>query len=446
MPPRTAWPRTPATRPPANQVRSERRGAGRGPDKGGTDHDDQDDGHHAIGELDERVVGELGRQAMLVARRPVGAAEPRAGKADGCTGGDDRRGERREAMASRRKVAGASPRRHLLSCDASDAPTSLIVMGRCPGPQSRRGAGWPRGVGPRARRRVVAMSSDARTGPATDQARARACARRESAKRPRPIFLLIGVALAVALGIGLFSSFGGSSKSGRPGRVTPCPFLPTQARRQRHGEGDGRRRLQRQGGDPALLRQLVRAVPGRDPGPGRHRAHQPAAVADGWATIGIDGSDPPAAAMSFVHSAGVTFPVGVDATFQVTSGLFYFTGSRGGRRRGERHHQGHPLRRALDGRVRGLAARPGHVGTSPGYRYSQRKVSAAATGAATARERARPRLERTSRRAERAVEASESAAAGGAATSARPDGSWRGAHHAPEESTARGRDRWRRPG
>jgi thiol-disulfide isomerase/thioredoxin len=172
------------------------------------------------------------------------------------------------------------------------------------------------------------MSSDARTGPATDQAPPPEPAPAgRSAKRPRPIFLLIGVALAVALGIGLFSSFGGSSKSGRPGPGDAVPHfsLPKLV-------GSGTVRVTADGGSNGKAAILLffaswcAPCQGEIPALAATVRNQPAAVADRVATIGIDGSDPPAAAMSFVHSAGVTFPVGVDATFQVTSGLFYFTG------------------------------------------------------------------------------------------------------------------------
>lgn len=44
------------------------------------------------------------------------------------------------------------------------------------------------------------------------------------------------------------------------------------------------------------------------------------------ALIGIDGSDPTHNALAFVHTDGVTFPVGVDADYSVTQGLFAFTG------------------------------------------------------------------------------------------------------------------------
>jgi cytochrome c biogenesis protein CcmG/thiol:disulfide interchange protein DsbE len=38
--------------------------------------------------------------------------------------------------------------------------------------------------------------------------------------------------------------------------------------------------------------------------------------------IGVDVNDPPANAVPFVQKAGITYPVGVDQTFRVTSGLY----------------------------------------------------------------------------------------------------------------------------
>jgi cytochrome c biogenesis protein CcmG/thiol:disulfide interchange protein DsbE len=38
--------------------------------------------------------------------------------------------------------------------------------------------------------------------------------------------------------------------------------------------------------------------------------------------VGVDVNDPPANALRFVQEAGITYPVGVDQTFRVTSGLY----------------------------------------------------------------------------------------------------------------------------
>jgi cytochrome c biogenesis protein CcmG/thiol:disulfide interchange protein DsbE len=38
--------------------------------------------------------------------------------------------------------------------------------------------------------------------------------------------------------------------------------------------------------------------------------------------VGVDVNDPPANALPFVQKAGITYPVGVDQSFRVTSGLY----------------------------------------------------------------------------------------------------------------------------
>ncbi|HEX4082658.1 MAG TPA: TlpA disulfide reductase family protein, partial [Acidimicrobiales bacterium] len=45
----------------------------------------------------------------------------------------------------------------------------------------------------------------------------------------------------------------------------------------------------------------------------------------GVALVGVDGSDPTANALAFVHQSGVTFPVGADRNYTVTEGKFAFT-------------------------------------------------------------------------------------------------------------------------
>jgi len=42
--------------------------------------------------------------------------------------------------------------------------------------------------------------------------------------------------------------------------------------------------------------------------------------------IGVDSEDTEGSARSFIHSAGVTFPVAYDRQANVTNGLFYFNG------------------------------------------------------------------------------------------------------------------------
>lgn len=55
-----------------------------------------------------------------------------------------------------------------------------------------------------------------------------------------------------------------------------------------------------------------------------------AAVRNGEAgkasVIGIDGADNPTSAVAFVQKTGITFPVGADSAYAVTSGKFGFSG------------------------------------------------------------------------------------------------------------------------
>jgi hypothetical protein len=46
----------------------------------------------------------------------------------------------------------------------------------------------------------------------------------------------------------------------------------------------------------------------------------------GVRVVGVDSLDRVSKAKSFVHAAGVSFPVAYDPNVDITSGLFYFTG------------------------------------------------------------------------------------------------------------------------
>ena len=148
-------------------------------------------------------------------------------------------------------------------------------------------------------------------------------------RRPRRVFLLAGVALAVVLGIGLFATAGSKPGPGRPQAGAPVPdfSLPKLGGSGKVGvpaDGGGQ-------GRPAVLLFFASWC-----GPCRGEVPALAATyrrehADGSrlarvAMIGIDGSDPTSSALSFVRSSGVTFPVGADRAYTVTQGLFAFTG------------------------------------------------------------------------------------------------------------------------
>ena len=149
-------------------------------------------------------------------------------------------------------------------------------------------------------------------------------------RRPRPIFLLVGVVLAVALGIGLFTGVGtGNGHGGRPesGDQVPSFSLPRLGAPGTVGvpaDGGG-------GGRPAVLlffaswcRPCQAEVP-RIAATYRHQQQAGSKLAK-VALIGVVGSDPTPTALRFLRTSGVTFSSGADRMFTVTEGLFYFTG------------------------------------------------------------------------------------------------------------------------
>jgi cytochrome c biogenesis protein CcmG, thiol:disulfide interchange protein DsbE len=147
-------------------------------------------------------------------------------------------------------------------------------------------------------------------------------------RRPRPVFLLVGVVLAIALGIGLFTGIGTGRSAGRPqaGGSVPTFTLPRLGGGPAVGvpaDGGGN-------GHPAVLLFFASwCVPCQAEVPAiaaayHHQQAEGSPLAK-VALIGIAGSDPTSTARRFVRQSGVTFPVGADRTFAVTEGLFYFT-------------------------------------------------------------------------------------------------------------------------
>ena len=165
----------------------------------------------------------------------------------------------------------------------------------------------------------------------------------DAPRKPRKIFLLVGVVLAVVLGIFLFTGLGTSqgSTGGQGGSAG--------------GDGGG---APHEGGTvPSFTRSNVGPVggsqvsvaPGASNGrptvllffgnwcPSCHQELPPLAAAvasqaraggplSRIRVVGVDSEDSVANAKSFIHTAGVTFPVAYDFDTGVTSGLFYFDG------------------------------------------------------------------------------------------------------------------------
>ena len=153
-------------------------------------------------------------------------------------------------------------------------------------------------------------------------------------RSPRKRFILIGLGIGILIIVlvGLFTSLGKSSSSGsapQPGDPVPSftqqnigPSGPTQVSVPSDGGGNG---------TPAVLLFFGNWCPDC------HQELPPLAAAvkqqdrAGGAlsrirVIGVDSEDTVAHARSFIHSAGVTFPVAYDPQANVTSGLFFFTG------------------------------------------------------------------------------------------------------------------------
>lgn len=145
--------------------------------------------------------------------------------------------------------------------------------------------------------------------------------------RPRIVFLVVGIVLATALGVGLFTSFG-TPKPAVPtvGAAAPAFSLPLlggggKVGTPANGGGDGK---------PAVLVFFASwCTPCQTEVPAIAAAYRHQAGSGRVAVIGVDGNDPTSAALAFVHESGVTFPVVVDPDFQVTEGLYYFSGDPG---------------------------------------------------------------------------------------------------------------------
>jgi peroxiredoxin len=146
-------------------------------------------------------------------------------------------------------------------------------------------------------------------------------------RKPRKVFLVVGLVVAAGLGVGLFTSVGTNKASGPPRVGAPVPAF-TAAR----VNGSGTVQLAAGGdGSPTVilffgrwcslchteLPPLAAAVRAQASGGGALSQVQ---------VIGVDSEDTLPNAKSFVHSTGVTFPVAYDPNLTITSGAFYFEG------------------------------------------------------------------------------------------------------------------------
>ena len=149
--------------------------------------------------------------------------------------------------------------------------------------------------------------------------------------RKRFIFIGLGIGLLVIVLIGLFTSLGANQARGDPRTGGPVPSFsgpnvgpsgPSEVSVPADGGGNG---------TPAVLLffgawctschqelpPLAAAV--------RRQEHAGGALSR-IQVLGVDSFDKTSTARSFIHAAGVTFPVASDPLADITSGSFYFEG------------------------------------------------------------------------------------------------------------------------
>ena len=152
-------------------------------------------------------------------------------------------------------------------------------------------------------------------------------------RKPRKIFLIVGLVLALIIGIFLFTSLGTSNGSGSTG-AAPQPGDPVPSFTSQNIGPVGGSSVSvsaGRGGQPTVLLFFGNWCPSC------HQELPPLAAAvrsqdraggalAGIRVVGVDSLDKVDKAKTFVHDSGVSFPVAYDPNVDVTSGLFYFTG------------------------------------------------------------------------------------------------------------------------
>lgn len=151
-------------------------------------------------------------------------------------------------------------------------------------------------------------------------------------RKPRKIFLLIGVVLAVGLGIGLFTGVGTSqSTSGKPYQGGQAPAFTASNVGPTGGREVSFPLSGADAGRPVVLLffgawcpschqelpPLARAVKAQNDAGGRLSTVK---------VIGVDDLDSPSSARSFIEQSGVTFPVAYDPNTDITQQKYGFDG------------------------------------------------------------------------------------------------------------------------
>jgi peroxiredoxin len=154
-------------------------------------------------------------------------------------------------------------------------------------------------------------------------------------RKPRKVFLVVGIVLALIIGVFLFTSLGTSSGSGSTGSGSapnvgdPVPSFTSQNIGPSGGSSVSV--SARRAGQPTVLLFFGNWCPScHQELPGLAAAVRSQDSAGGALArirvLGVDSEDTIANAKSFIHDSGVTFPVAYDPNVNITSGLFYFTG------------------------------------------------------------------------------------------------------------------------
>jgi peroxiredoxin len=149
-------------------------------------------------------------------------------------------------------------------------------------------------------------------------------------RKPRKVFLVVGLVLAAALGVGLFTSVGTNAKTSsapHPGAALPS-FTATNL------NGSGQVAVPGKGighGTPGVVLFFGAWCPSchQELPPLAAAVHRQQSVGGRLArvrVIGVDSEDTTANAKAFIRATGVTFPVAYDPNLNITSGAFYFRG------------------------------------------------------------------------------------------------------------------------
>jgi peroxiredoxin len=148
-------------------------------------------------------------------------------------------------------------------------------------------------------------------------------------RKPRKVFLLIGLVVAAALGIGLFTTAGAKKNSGPPQAGGPVPSFSAPRL-----NGAGTVQVPQDAGSngtPAVLLFFGAwcTVCTTELPPlasvARHQAASGGALGK-VRVIGVDSEDKHDIGLAFVKSRGIAFPVAFDHDIAITSGDYYFEG------------------------------------------------------------------------------------------------------------------------